>query len=47
MTVKDDKLYVGGHGRETIARDGISIVNKNYQWVKIMTKEVSAQCFPF
>lgn len=39
MTVKDDKLYVGGHGRETVARDGMSIVNKNYQWVKIMTKE--------
>lgn len=41
MTVKNDKLYVGGHGKESIARDGITVLNKNYQWVKIITKEVN------
>ncbi|XP_039259452.2 soluble calcium-activated nucleotidase 1-like [Styela clava] len=39
MSMKDEKLYVGGHGRELMSRDGKSIVNKNYQWVKILNQE--------
>ena len=41
MTMKDNKLYVGGHGKESIGRDGQTILNKNYQWIKIITKEVT------
>lgn len=37
-TVKDSKLYVGTHGKEEMASDGVTVINRSLMWVKEIDK---------
>ena len=41
MTVKDDLLYVGSHGKTFSSPTTGKLIYRNMQWVKTITKEVS------
>ena len=40
MAVKDEKLYIGGLGKEWTTPDG-TVLHSNPQWVKVLDKDVS------
>ncbi|VVC45463.1 Hypothetical protein CINCED_3A000226 [Cinara cedri] len=37
-TVKDSKLYVGSHGIEMLASDGVTVIDRSLMWVKEIDK---------